>query len=359
MINLFQEKMDYDVCVVDRNGKRFIEEAVKTIKWGGDARQAARKLEIECVNIPHVDIPLGSMFILYRSGATPKEIIRTIAFSKSKGSNEKNISYSSYDSRIYLLKNKHDRIFRNMTATEIIEESCKTFGIPIGDLVDTGVKFPSLQLIDKTLWDMFVIALTETRKVTGKRYITKMIGGKLCLVEKVKQVRKWVLEEGVNILDASYEESIEDTKTQVKVVGKDKDKKPLIAVVKDDNMQKLYGIMQEYQQQSEATTQDHLNKIASQLLKELGKVSKSASLSCIGLDDVEAGDAVYVIERTTGLVGTFYVENDEHTVTNRFHSMNLKLAWTDELPSIDYEPPADDKTDKQSKTENPIDWDSL
>lgn len=184
---------------------------------------------------------------------------------------------------------------------------------------------------------MIITALTETRKQSGKRYTTRIKNGNLELIEKLNQTSQWVIEEGVNLMDASYDESIENTYTQVKVIGKDSKGNEISVVQKNEEAQKLYGIMQEYVSQSNKVTQAEVNAIAAQRLKELSVLQKSGSIKTYGIEGVETGTGVYVIDNETGLVGGFYVESDSHKYSNGCHEMSLTLAWTDELPEIEYQ----------------------
>lgn len=347
VIDLFREDPQYSVCIQKANRLLYIETIVNQISWSGAVGTAARKLSVSCTLYPNGSdnsklVPpsgeCGDILILRREDKD-REIIRGIITDKSISGSGKTISYTAYDARWWLLKSKHDNIYRNMTADEIVASCCAQFGVPVGTLANTRVKFPSLQIVNKTVWDTIIIALTETRKVSGKKYTTKMIDGRLNLVEKVQQTHKWAIEEGVNLLESSYSESISDIFTQVKVAGKNDNKSALTALAKDDELIKRYGILQEYLEQSEAKTQSELNAIAAQKLKELSALKKSGTITAIGLDDVQAGDGIYVIDSRTGLVGGFWVESDDHSFKNRHHTMSLKLAWTDELPSIDYEAP--------------------
>ena len=79
--------------------------------------------------------------------------------------------------------------------------------------------------------------------------------------------------------------------------------------------------------------------IAAQRLKELSVLQKSGSIKTFGIDGVETGMGIYVLDDETGLVGSFYIESDSHKYSNGYHEMSLTLAWTDELPEIEYEAP--------------------
>lgn len=243
-----------------------------------------------------------------------------------------------------------DKKFENMTASDIFSSLCKVLGIDIGLVENTGVKFSSLYFENKSPWDMIIIALTETRKRNGRKFTTRVRNGKLELIEKVKQVSKWVIEERINLLDATYEESIESMYTQVKVSGKDSKGKTITTVKKNENAQKLYGVMQEYISQGDKTNQEEINQITAQKLKELSALQKNGTIRTLGIEDVQTGNGIYVVDKETGLIGGFYVQSDSHTYQNGYHEMNLTLAWTDELPEIEYQAPEKKATKKKSNT---------
>lgn len=348
-MELYKIREKYKIAVLQVNLTSWIEEAVTSMSWSGSKSEASRTLNFECLKVEgKTDFPNGSVVIVYDS-STDKELMRYIITKKNKTRSSTTIKYTCRDIRWWLTRSKMDKKFENMTASAIFQDLCKTLGIDMGEVQDTTIVFEALHFIKKTPWDMIVTSLTETRKKSGRKFTTKVTEGKLELVEKLTQTRRWVIEEGVNLLDATYEESIESMYTQVKVAGKDKKGNEVTAVAKDEEAQKLYGIMQEYVDQSEELTQAAANEIAAQKLKELAVLGKSGTVKTFGLDDVETGNAIYVIDNETGLVGGFYVESDSHKYSKGYHEMSLTLAWTDELPSIEYEAPSDDKEKKKKK----------
>lgn len=338
MIELYKEREKYKVAVVQETLISWIEEAVTSMTWGGSKNEASRTLNMEVLKVEgKTDFPNGSFVVVYN--AADEELMRYIITKKSKTRSSTTIKYTARDIRWWLTRSKMDKKFENMTASEIFQSLCKTLGINTGTVEDTGVKFSVLHFLKKTPWDMIITALTETRKQSGKRYTTRIKNGNLELIEKLNQTAQWVIEEGVNLIDASYDESIESTYTQVKVVGKDSKGNEISAVQKNEEAQKLYGIMQEYIGQSDKVTQAEVNAIAAQKLKELSALQKSGSIKTYGIEGVETGTGVYVIDNETGLVGGFYVESDSHKYSNGCLEMSLTLAWTDELPEIEYQAP--------------------
>lgn len=305
---------------------------VKSIKWGGDIRQAARKMEVDMVysrdpNQPKYIPPLATWLML-RNDDT--EIIRTLPFSNERGT-DNSLQITSYTHAIYMLKSKHTAIYRNMTADAIIKHLCSYFGIVIGEIPSTGITLQKLILRNMSVWDMCITALTETSKRNGKKYQIRFKEGKIYVIEKGAQTVRWLITQGSNLISASYSESIEDMRNRVLILG---DKDEIVADVKDDALIKQYGLLQELQQESNITAGD-AQTMAANVLKELGRVFREAEIECLGIDDVEAGTAVEVKEELTGLTGTFYVDTDDHELVNGIHTMKLKLNWTDEVATMD------------------------
>lgn len=319
---------------IERGGKATdISELVSSVTWSGDIRQASRKLEIDLAigrdnQLPKYNIPLGSLLVFENNG---KELFRGIVFNNKKDTDNK-YSITSYDHLIYLLKSTGTYIFRKMTATNIIKKLCNDFGIPLGGITNTGVVLDKLILRNMSIYDMCIVALTETSKRNGKKYHMYMEKGKLYLKEKAEQLIRWVISEGNNLQSASYSESIDDMRNKIVIMG-DKDK--VLATVEDKSLIRQYGLLQELQEENDINSHE-ANTIAKNLLKKLGKVSKKASISCLGIDDVVAGSAIEVKESLTGLVGTFYVDTDKHKFENGQHFMDLKLNWTDEVANKEY-----------------------
>lgn len=349
MIKVWEERNKYKLKVLYGKKELWIEEAVTDFSHSGSKEQASRTMTLNCAKSGgNTDFPIGSLVVIYLNS---KELMRYIITKKNIKRSGTTIKYTCRDIRWWMTRSKIDKKFENKSASDIFKELCKICDIPMGEVEDTEFKFKTLHFLKKSPWDILITALTETRKRTGEKFITKVERGRLCLVKKSKQVRKWVIEESVNLIDSEYEESMEDMYTKVKVEGKTKKGKTITSIKSNAAMQKQYGIMQEYISQSDSTTQEEINKIATQQLKELAKLKKSGTITAIGIDGVYSGGAVYVIDKETGLVGGFYIEADEHSYSNGYHEMKLTLAWTDELPEIEYEAPSSDTKKKSSKKE--------
>lgn len=310
--------------LVNKQADRYydVTNLVQSIRWGGDVRQAARKLTVNLVysrdgNQPRFKPGLASWFMLENDG---KEIIRAVVFNNEIDASG-SLTVEAYTHAIYLLKSKRSMTFRNTSAEQVIRKVCEIHGIRIGSLPNTGVVLKKLICRNKTLYDICTEALAEASKRNGKKYQIRFYEGALHVIERGAQTVRWRIEQGSNLINARYSESIEEMKNRILIVGKDN---KIIADVKNEELIRQYGLLQELQQENDATPGE-AKTIAENLLKELGRVFWSADVECIGIDDVEAGDVIEIQDSLTGLIGTFVIDEDDHTVENGRHTMRLKL----------------------------------
>jgi hypothetical protein len=307
-----------------------VSQMVQSIEWSGTKYGAARSLKVPLV----AKNPKGELIFYPAEGDNvffyhnKQELFRGTVISKDINK-DGIINITAYDVLRYLLENKDTLQIKNEKASDFIKWVCKLFGIPVGDIADTKYVIKYYSFEDKTLYDMFIMALEMTRKQTGVRYYLYVSKGRIQVIKRIQQSQLWVLESGVNILDFTFSSSMENMATQVKLV-----KDNLIATVSDANMKKIYGTLQHFETISEDLTQAQLQQRARTLLKQLARISKQFGLDTLGIPDVIAGGAVHVIENTTKTKGIFYVEEDTHRFEGNLHTMNLKLEYTDDLPEV-------------------------
>lgn len=323
--------------VIYNDGKQdvYLDNLVERVRWSGDLRVGCRRLDVDFRNTKDLKTQLlsiksGSKVRFLKDGT---ELFKGVLFTDDINITGKH-SFTCYDENIYLSKNEDTKAFRNQKASQITQTLCSEFGIPVGQIQDTGYVIPKLLLRGKTLWQMIVIALTETYKATGRRFVCYSKGGKLYLMERKAQLVKWMLESGVNILQASYTKSIEDLRTRVKVVAEEKKKIATLAEVKNVDLEKLFGVMQHLEIANGDTTKAQATALANSLLKELGTIHDEATIEALGIHEVIAGTSVYVKEPMTKIMGGYYVVADEHIFEGAEHTMSVQLSATDDLPTL-------------------------
>lgn len=259
-------------------------------------------------------------------------------------SSDGTMSITAYDSNIYLAKSNDSRIFVNKKASDIIRLIAKDFGIETGEIADTGYVIPYLRLADNTLFDMILKALTLTRKQTGRRFFISNDGGKLVL-KGGADGQRYVFKDGINLISASYSRSIEDTKTQAKVIGGEKGKETVV-VVKDDAIRQKYGVLQALEIMDEKATASQVKQRAQTILKEQSQVREQLNIDVLGVLEVDVGTPVYVQNEMTRTNGAYYVTSVSHEFSSDVYTMSLELTRTYELPDIDV---SDDELGKEAK----------
>lgn len=323
-----------EVFCVSNNKTYDITSMVQTAEIKGSKYKTARSLNLSVLNTSkglHSSFNFGEGdTILFRWKSV--ELIRGTIFKIASDKSEID-TLLIYDLMIYLLKNNESYVFTNKKASDIARTVCSDFGITIGNIVDTGYRIPSLVCDSKNLYDIIMQALEITRKQTGVNHYLYAEKGKLYIVRRVENIRKWVIESGVNLIDYSYERSIEDTFTKVKLVA-EQNESTLIATAKNGNLQKKFGMLQYFEKVSDNLTQAQLTERANELMKQKGVINRSFSLSALGIPDVISGTSIYVIEKRLKIVRGYFVDEDTHTFKGKEHTMSLKLTETDKLPEV-------------------------
>lgn len=309
------------------NGKEVdITDFITGISWSGDAKQVARVLSFGIVtsptdkSIPVLNLKLGDM-VKMKDGNVEK--YRGYVFTKDKSLSSNEIDVVSYDGLIYLLKSKGTYNFKNTSPDAITLKVCKDFGIPVGSVIKGS---PIKRIFDgEEIYNIIMTAYTLESNKTKKQYIPLMDQGKLSVLEKGKKISQFVLDPSSNIIDAKYGESMEDSVNVVKIYTEDGAYKGEV---------KLDGVPGRLQ---DVYTGDGGKAAAQSMLKG---IEKTASLEALGVWDCVTGNAVRIREEHTGLVGLFYIDNDEHTFENNQHKMRLGLSFQNIM-------------DKQEAGENP------
>ncbi|MEH6944778.1 C40 family peptidase, partial [Bacillus sp. JJ722] len=280
-----------------------------------------------------------------------EEVFRGVPF--KLGINEQgDQSITAYDYNVYLSKSSDHLKFANKKASDIIRSICTKYGIKTGHIDDTKYVIPRLIFKGKTLYDMVVVALTETRKRTGKRYFLRNAKGALELREVKSQTKFLHIEAGRNLMSANFTEDIEERKTQVKLTGGD-ESSPVEVVVKSNDAIRDYGIMQHYEHNSEVKATNKLKPLADALLKELNKTEQEFDIEALGDVAMVSGVQIKVTEPMTGLSGAFYISADSHKFSAEgLHTMSLKLRRELELPEQEYEKPEEQA--KPAKTKEDV-----
>lgn len=300
-----------------------ITEIVTSIRWGGDYKQAARKLEFGIAVHPHdaylpkVTLKMGDMVALIDDKG--KELFQGYVFFKEKSINGNEMTVTAYDGLIYLLKSKGTYNFKNMTPNAITSKVCGDFGIPVGNLASGS---PLNRLFDaETIYNIIMTAYTIESNKSGKLYMPRMDKGKLNVIEKGSTITKFVLDAKTTIINSTYSESIENSINKVKMYDENG------KYIGEVTLNGIPGILQDiYKKEKGHDAQSRAKGM-------LRGVERTAEVEAIGDVECITGNAVVIKEPYTGLSGLFYIDNDEHTFANGQHTMSLGLSFKNIMDS--------------------------
>ena len=353
MSELYRKPRNVRVIYYDDDKAYPLDQFVQNVTVKGNVAQSYREMTVSFVNTNNGRKKMRE----FKNGRQIRLIVnsneqfRGIVWD-TEIDNEGFQTITAYDYNYYLTKSTDSLKFKNKTATEIIKEICDKFEIETGKMDDTGYKINKLIFPNKTLYDMMIVALTETEKKTGKTYRLFSERGQLCLRERKKQLHKLIIENERNLLSFSYKESIDNVITQVRVTNNEEESGGV--TVKNDKRVEEYGIIQHYENDKDATKKE-MQEFARQLLKENQLPNREFKIEALGIWGIEAGTALGVREKMTGVQGGFYVQADTHSYdANGTHTMALTLSKTLDIDRQDYEPPSETQEQSTGGTSTPV-----
>ncbi|MCI9078995.1 MAG: hypothetical protein HFH68_08740 [Lachnospiraceae bacterium] len=326
-----------------------ITQSVTSVSWSGSVSEAARTADISVASAPEdknikslgLNIGAGDTIKLYEDG----ELIFLGEVQASIKSGETGtVTYSCYDLLNHLLRSTGVYNFKNTTAEKITEKVCASLGIKTGSIAPTKVPLKKMIFDGDTFYDIIMKAYTKAAKQTGKKYICRMHGTKLSVEIKGEKVKDFVLQEGYNIINASYEETIENMVNIVKIYN---DKGKQTGVVKNDRHIEKYGIYQNvYKKEDGINAATAAKNMLNGIEKKINASGVNGDLDCI------AGNAVKIYDKAVKLNGLFWVESDTHTWENGTHTMSLELSFKNVMDSKEYEETEEKKKDGDKKNKD-------
>lgn len=314
----------------------YVESLVQSITWSGERSQPFRKLEVKLSNT----LNGKNRAIYFQKGrrlrflVNERELFRGFIFSDSIDLSG-DATLTAYDDNMYLTKSKDTKKLVNQTASDFIRQLCSQYGLAVGEIVDTKYKIPKFILREKSLWEMCLIALTETTKQTGERYYVTSEEGKLNLRKVDPERTLWTLASGLNLKSASLTQSIEELRNQVKIMGSDGEETMVASILSDTDSIRRYGLMQHLETADGKSNSSQLSQLAKQRLKEMNKIDSQLKVEAVGNVELISGASVRVEDAMTAVSASFYVSSDSHTFELGDHQMSLDLSTVDELPQME------------------------
>ena len=308
-----------------------VSQLVEQIRWKGRKGASARTLTVQLVDDDSgqharaaVDVEQGQHCIFSLNGA---ELFRGIILSQTQNSRKK-LTFTAYDNGIYLANNRDTFTYENKTASDVFQDCCTRFGIPMGEVAVCTYKIPELTKSKTTAFDAILDALSLDFDATGIRHYISSEKGKISLLTRRENIVQWVIEAGQNLSSYSYTQSMEEIKTRVKMVSKEG---TTVAERSRAELEQKIGIFQEVEQPDESLTDAQVNDLIASILEEKSTPKRTLTVEAMGIPEVISGVGVYLIIPALGLSRTYYVDEDTHTFKGNLHTMSLKLNYAGDL----------------------------
>lgn len=307
--------------LIQNGNKVFIPVVQEDIQWTTERAGSPGKLTFKVHLDDTLDITEGNAVRLKWDGAN---IFYGFIFSK-KMDKERVITVTAYDQLRYL-KNKDTYVYKNKTASEVIQMICTDFQMQTGSLEDTGFKIASKVEDNQTLFDIIQNALDETLKNQKYLYVMYDDFGKVTL-KGLDNMRLNLLIDEETGENFDYTSSIdESTYNKIKLVyDNDSTGQRDVYISQDSSNINNWGVLQYYD-----TLQKGENgqaKVDALLTLYNKKTRKLTIKNALGDTRVRAGSMVVVIMDLgdVKLKNLMLVEKCVHTFKLDEHMMELKL----------------------------------
>jgi len=207
---------------------------------------------------------------------------------RSSNAGRKHLNITAYEKTIYLAKSEDERLMPgNQTATERIKQYAMSWGIPVGNIVDTREKLVRNIKRSQTILSMIMEDLKETVDKGGAMYRIRMTSRGLELFEVGGNSAIWEL--GA-LEEVAQNRTLEGAITKVKVIGSQESENAVaktLAVMEKDI--EKYGTLQKLIMDSKIETVEQARKVAAKTL--LG-MQETISVTALDINTVRAGDRV-------------------------------------------------------------------
>jgi hypothetical protein len=288
-----------------------------SLEWSGSKYNAARRLDISYPSSLSFNFSQGNTVKLF-DGET--ELFSGYLFRKIRSHQSDEISLLAYDPMIYVLKSSGSYNFKTTTLGNVINKVAAELGIPLGPIVDSSTKIILEPQLSQSCYEVMLEACRQAKKKTNKIYLPKIIGGRLAIVAAGEVVKSFELANGVNLLDSTYSETIENVVNKVIIID---DKGKRIGQVTGEGLN-TWGTFQDvYEKKEKKNATDEAKKL-------LHGLDREASVEALGDIRCISGKAI-TIKDPSNFKGLFYIDGDSHRWENGNYTMSLTLNFKNEM----------------------------
>lgn len=376
---------EYKIVVVDAEAgtSQDLSELVTSIQWDYDLDQPSEHYQISFVHASGLAsrVKPGDRIKVYGYAIRPLassvemywELLKRVYISSTQMGSEQGgeLKATGYNVMWFLTRNKDSVMLLDETASQFITRTAAYYGIPLGTIMETGVVLQREPFVNRTIWDMWVTALSYTRDINpDARFLLQEKDGKVELIARTPPGSIWEFQRGIfkpgpdswsdnigNIFSASNTFSMDNYINVVRVYkgGATTDiwgtassspsllyQIPSQAAIEagadlDVNRYGMFLDSVDLQMPGEealnlGSDQANAEQQAKKLYDKGRKIANIGTITSFNINTMRPGDPVHVREEITGMVGKYFVKSGSHVITDNEASMTLTCNIEDALP---------------------------
>ena len=240
------------------------------------------------------------------------------------------IDVTCYD-RLRYFKAEQPYAFYDQSVGDMIKQIAADLQVDVGNVADTGYKFPSYVWEDGTCLDLIGEAVQKTLLNTGNIYVFYDDGNGVALSRPEDMVSNVMIGEKSYLLDYTYKTDIdEQTYNSIKLSRPNEDTgRADVVVVEDSANIGQWGLLQLYQEVDETLNTAQMQARGRASLQYYNRRMRTVQVSALGVPGLRAGQMVLMRVPYLGDINLDqYVLLDKvsHTWENDQHTMEFTTA---------------------------------
>lgn len=317
MIDL--SKLKYRLILLDETGKQYdLKDVIQDLGWEENENELAVRISFKLVN--HGDKKAEELckngrmvFLMAGTGETEDEVCRGTL---KKWQNTYSFSADQAECTAYDMLHQMDQsqdnkyISSGRTTQPIVMEIAADWGIAIAQYQGPNVAHGKMNFKSKSPAKMLLELLDDAKKKGAGEYLLRSVKGQMYILPVMGNETVYVFRRD-NTVQLSYQESIADMVTRVKVLGQSKSEgsAPVEAVV-DGKTE--FGILQRIYTRNSDESIEAAKQAAQELINEDGVPDLEITLNLPDVPFVRKGDAIYCdrLELTDGYYRVLSVNHD-------------------------------------------------
>ncbi|MDO4301636.1 MAG: C40 family peptidase [Clostridia bacterium] len=313
--------------IITYNKQQFdISDYIESVKWSGRKGSPSRQINVTLKDDVRYWISIGLEWEILKGLRCEFYWKNTVLFkgliTDTTQSKSRVMSFTAYDYGIYLSNSSNTFTYKKKTLSEIVIDCCQRAGVKYDVITKSDYKVPDITKPNAKYWDVIQSAMQATKRKTGKTYFIQFSDNACHLFERRDMLLQWVLATDENITDYSYTNSIQQTKTRIKLIDS---KQNVVATKIDNELEAAIGTFQDVQQPDDGNSKKEFEQCAERLLNAEKIPQRSLSISAYGITEAISGYCVYVMIDRLNWGRSFFIDEDNHTFKGNTHTMQIKI----------------------------------